>query len=100
MGDANVSEPLEQGFSWDGVESLSKIYKAAIDFRRPMLCVLNDGLEGKDMINGLMSRSESSLSLSFEVSTLNFTRELPMESRTIELRECMAHHDSPVIVGV
>jgi hypothetical protein len=56
--------------------------------------------EGKDVINGLMIGPESCLSPSSEVSTLKLTRELHMESRSIELRECMAHHDRPVIVGI
>jgi hypothetical protein len=34
------------------------------------------------------------------VSMLKLTREIPMESRSIELRECVAHHDRPVIVGI
>jgi hypothetical protein len=100
MGDANVSEPLEQGFCRDRVESLPKIYKETLDFQRPMSCLLNDGPESKDVINGLMRGSESCLSLSSEVSTLKLTRELPMENRSIELRECMAHHDRPANVGV
>ena len=65
-----------------------------------MSCLLNNGLESKDVINGLMRGSESCMSLSSEVSTLKLTRELPMENRSIELRECMAHHDRPVIVGI
>jgi hypothetical protein len=65
-----------------------------------MSCFLNDGLEGKDVINGLISGSESCLSHSFEVSTLKLTRELHIKNCRIELRECMAHHDCPVIVGI
>jgi hypothetical protein len=52
------------------------------------------------VINGLMSGSNSCPSLSSEVSMLKLTRELPMENRSIELRECMAQHDPPIIVGV
>jgi hypothetical protein len=100
MGDANVSAPLEQGFSWDGVKILMKIYEAAIDFRRLLSCLLNDGLEGKDVINGQVSESKSFLSLSSEVSMLNLTRELHMESSSIEFQECMAHHGRPIIVGI
>jgi hypothetical protein len=100
MGDANVSEPLEHGFSWDGVKSLSKIYKTTIDFQSLVSCLLNDGSTGKDVINGMMCGSKSCLSPSSEVSTLKLTRELPMESCSIELRECMAHHDRLVIVGI
>jgi hypothetical protein len=70
MGDTNVSEPLEQGFSRDGVESLLKVYEAAIGFRRLMSCLLNDGSEGKDEINGLMTGPESFLSPSSKVFTL------------------------------
>jgi hypothetical protein len=60
-----------------GTESkfLPKIYKATVDFRRPMSCLLNDGPEGKDVINGLMRGSESCMSPSSEVSTLKLTRE-------------------------
>jgi hypothetical protein len=47
-----------------------------------------------------MSGSKSYLSLGSEVSTLKLTREVPMENRSIELQECVAHHDRPVIVGV
>jgi hypothetical protein len=65
-----------------------------------MSCLLNDGSEGKDVINGLMSGSESCLPPNFEVSTLKLTRELHMENCSIELRECMAHHDLPLIVGL
>jgi hypothetical protein len=85
MGDANVSEPLEHGFSQDGVESLPKIYEATIDFRRSMSSLHNDGPKDKDVINGLMSGSKSCMSPSSEVSTLKLIRNLPMESRIIEL---------------
>jgi hypothetical protein len=52
------------------------------------------------VINGLMSGSKFYLSPSSKVSTLQLTRELPMENRILELRESMAHHDHLVIVGV
>ena len=90
----------KHGFSQGGVKSLPINYKATINFQRPMSRLLNDGPKGEDVINGLMSESESCLSLSSEVSTHKPTRELPMESRSIELRECMAHHDRPIIVGI
>jgi hypothetical protein len=80
MEDANVSEPVEQGFSWDGVEILSKFYKVTVDFQRPMSCLLNDGPEGKDVNNGLMIELEYFLSLSSEMFMIKLTRELPMES--------------------
>jgi hypothetical protein len=65
-----------------------------------MSCHLNDGPEGKYVINGLMSGFETYLSPNSEVSTLNLTRELHMENHSIELQECMAHHDHLKIVGI
>jgi hypothetical protein len=65
-----------------------------------MSCLLNDGPKNKDVINGLMSGSESCLFPSFEVSTLMLPIELHMENRSIELQECMAYHDRPVIIGI
>jgi hypothetical protein len=100
MGDANVFEPLEHGFFRGEVKSLPKIYKAVVDFRRFMLCLLNDGLEGKYVNNGLMSGYESFLPPGSEVPTIKLTRELHMENRSVELRECMTHHVCPVIVGI
>jgi hypothetical protein len=100
MGNANVSEPLEQGFSRGKVKSFPEIYKAAVDFRRTMSCLLDDGPEGKDVDNGLMSGSEIYLSSNSVGSTLKLVRELHMENRSIELRECVTHHDRLVVIGI
>ena len=58
------------------------------------------GLEGKDMINGLMSGLETCLSSSFEGSLFKLTRELHVENCSIELPERVTHHDRPVVVGI
>jgi hypothetical protein len=77
-----------------------KIYKVALDFRRAMSYLLNDGLEGKDMINGLMRVSETYLSPISERSLLKLTSELHVENRSIALRERVTHHDRPIVVGI
>jgi hypothetical protein len=100
LRNANVSVPLEHGFSRDTVKIFLKIYKAAVDFRRMMLCILNDGPEGKDVVNGLMSRSESCLSPTSQGSLIKHLREFRMENRDIELQERVAHHDRHVVVGI
>jgi hypothetical protein len=61
---------------------------------------LNDGLECKYVINGVMSESESDLSFSSKVSPLKLSRELLMEDRSIELREHVANNDHSAIVKI
>ena len=59
------------------------------------MCLLNDGLEGEDVVDSLVSLSSSS-----ELSLLKVTRELHMENHGIQFQECVAHHDRPVVVGI
>jgi hypothetical protein len=40
------------------------------------------------------------MSPSSEVSLLKVTGELHMENYSMQLRECVAHHDRPVVVGI
>ena len=94
-GDANISEPLEQGFPRDRIKSFPKIYKTTVDFQRAVSCLLNDGPEGEDVVNSLVSLSSSS-----ELSLLKVTGELHMENCIIQYRECVAHHDRPVVVEI
>jgi hypothetical protein len=65
-----------------------------------MSCLLNDGLEGKYVMNDLMSGSESCMSPSSQGSLIKLFRELHMENCGIELRENVAHHDRLVVVGI
>jgi hypothetical protein len=65
-----------------------------------MSCLLNDGLECKDVVNGLVLRSESSLSSGSELPPLKLPIKLQMEGRSIKFRKCVAYHDHPVVVGI
>jgi hypothetical protein len=50
LGNIDVSKPLEQGLMRIRDETFPKVYKATIDFRREMSCLLNNGPECKDAV--------------------------------------------------
>jgi hypothetical protein len=52
------------------------------------------------VVDSMVSRSKTCLSPSSEVSLLKVTGELHMENQSIQFRECVAHHDRPVVVGI
>jgi hypothetical protein len=65
-----------------------------------MMCLFNDGLEGKYVINGLISRLKFFLSSSSEGYFLNLTRDVHMKNHSIEFRERVAHHHRPIVDGI
>jgi len=60
---ANVSKTLEQSLSQAKSNAFPR-YTKKQDFRREMSHLLNDGSQCKDVLNGLIGRSESGLSSS------------------------------------
>jgi hypothetical protein len=65
-----------------------------------MLCLLNDGSECKDVINGLMCRMEPCFPPSSKESSLKLPRELHMKDNNIELGEGVAHHDGSIVIWI
>lgn len=77
-----------------------KVYKAAIEFQRAMLCLINDGMECKDVIHGLMCKSKPRVSPSSKLFALKLPRKLHMKDRSIELGEGVAYHDQSIVVWI
>jgi hypothetical protein len=64
-----------------------EIYKVVVYFRRTMSGLLNDGLEGKYVVNGLMSRSKYCLSPSSQRSLIKLLREIHiMDNHGIDIQ--------------
>jgi hypothetical protein len=62
--------------------------------------LLNDILEGKDVINGQVLMWETSMSSSSKMPPLKLPKKLQMENCSKEFRKHVAYHDHPVIVGI
>jgi hypothetical protein len=54
----------------------------------------------KDVINGLVHMLKHDLFSSSKSPPLKFPMELQMEDHNIEFRECVAHHDHPLIIKI
>jgi hypothetical protein len=65
-----------------------------------MSCLLDDGLECKDVINGLVCNSKSNMSSSSKFPPLKLHEELQMVDRRLEFRKCVAYHDYHVFVTI
>jgi hypothetical protein len=87
--------PLSQ----DQVKHHVKVHKKA-EFRRKMAFLLCNGSKCKDMIGGLVAKSETHLPSSPEKSTLNLIKKPQVKHYDVEVGRVMQEHDGPIVVWI